>query len=89
MTVNITTTDWTILFAVQIYFLRLGKLKNFWLYSDINDSETNEKFFRRNIFQTIQKNYPTNKTDSFHIDIIQSLDILDLKYYGPKNNRNF
>ena len=34
-----------------------------------------------------RKNYPTNKTDVYHIDDIWSLDILDLKDYGPENNR--
>ena len=33
--------------------------------------------------------YPTNKTDVYHIDDIWSLDILDLKDYGPKNNRGY
>ena len=35
-----------------------------------------------------KKNYPTNKTDVYHIDDIWSLDILDLKDYGPEDNRN-
>ena len=35
-----------------------------------------------------KKNYATNKTDVYHIDDIWSLDILDLKDYGPENNRN-
>ena len=30
-----------------------------------------------------KNNYPTNKTDVHHIDDIWSLDILDLKGYGP------
>ena len=34
-----------------------------------------------------KKNYPTNKTDVYYIDDIWSLDILDLKDYGPENNR--
>ena len=34
-----------------------------------------------------KKNYATNKTDVNHIDDIWSLDILDLKDYGPENNR--
>ena len=33
-----------------------------------------------------KKNYPTNKTDVYHINNISSLDILDLKGYGPGNN---
>ena len=35
-----------------------------------------------------KKNCATNKTDVYHIDDIWSLDILDLKDYGPENNRN-
>ena len=34
-------------------------------------------------------NYATNKTDVYHIDDIWSLDILDLKDYGPENNRGY
>ena len=36
-----------------------------------------------------RKSYPTNKTDVYHIDDIWSLDILDLKDYGPENNRGY
>ena len=36
-----------------------------------------------------RKNYPTNKTDVYYIDDIWSLDILDLKDYGPENNREY
>ena len=36
-----------------------------------------------------KRNYITNKTDVYHIDDIWSLDILDLKDYGPKNNRGY
>ena len=36
-----------------------------------------------------RKNYPTNKTDFYYIDDTWSLDILDLKDYGPKNNRGY
>ena len=36
-----------------------------------------------------KKNYATNKTDVFHICNIWSLDILDLKDYGPENNRGY
>ena len=36
-----------------------------------------------------KKNYITNKTDVYYIDDIWSLDILDLKNYGPKNNRRY
>ena len=36
-----------------------------------------------------KKNYPTNKADVYYIDIIWSLDILDLKDYGPENNGGY
>ena len=36
-----------------------------------------------------KRNYLTNKTDVYHIDDVWSLDILDLKDYGPENNRNY
>ena len=36
-----------------------------------------------------KKFYPTNKTNVYHIDDIWSLDILDLKDYGPENNRGY
>ena len=36
-----------------------------------------------------KKNYATNKTDVYHIDDIWSLDILDLKDYGPENNKGY
>ena len=34
-------------------------------------------------------NYATNKTNVYHIDEIWKLDILDLKDYGPENNRGY
>ena len=36
-----------------------------------------------------KKKYLTNKTDVYFIDDIWSLDILDLKDYGPENNRKY
>ena len=36
-----------------------------------------------------KKNYITNRTNVYYIDDIWSLDILDLKDYGPKNNRGY
>ena len=36
-----------------------------------------------------KKHYATNKTDVYFIDDIWSLDILDLKNYGPENNRGY
>ena len=34
-----------------------------------------------------KQKYSTNKTDVFYIDNVRSSDILDLKDYGPENNR--
>ena len=36
-----------------------------------------------------ERKYSTNKTDFYHIDDFWSLDILDLKDYGPENNRGY
>ena len=36
-----------------------------------------------------KKNYATNKTDVYYIDNNWSLDILDLKDYGPESNRGY
>ena len=36
-----------------------------------------------------KKNYDTNKTDVYYIDDIWSLDTLDLKVFGPENNRGY
>ena len=36
-----------------------------------------------------RKSYPTKKTDVYHLDDIWSLGILDLKDYGPENNRGY
>ena len=36
-----------------------------------------------------KRNNATNKTDVYHIDETWSLDILDLKDYGPKNNKGY
>ena len=44
----------------------------------------NEKYCKRP-----KKYYATNKTDVYYIDDIWSLDILDLKDYGLKNNRGY
>ena len=53
-------------------------------------SQKNIKIFINEIYSKgPKKNYPTNKTDVYHIDDIWSLDILDLKDYGPKNNRGY
>ena len=36
-----------------------------------------------------RKNYPTNKTKIYKFDDVWSLDILDLKDYGPENKKNY
>ena len=53
-------------------------------------TQKNIKLFINEIYsKPPRKYYPTNKTDVYHIDDIWSLDILDLKDYGPKNNRGY
>ena len=53
-------------------------------------SQKNIKIFINEIYSKApKKNYITNKTDVYHIDDIWSLDILDLKDYGPENNRGY
>ena len=53
-------------------------------------TQKNIKIFINEIYsRTPKKNYDTNKTEVYHIDEIWSLDILDLKDYGPKNNRGY
>ena len=42
-----------------------------------------------NFFESTQKELRTNKTDIFCFDSIWSLDILDLKEYGPENIKNY
>ena len=36
-----------------------------------------------------KKIYATKKTDVYHIDGAWSLDILEMEYYGPENNRGY
>ena len=53
-------------------------------------SQKNIKKFINQIYSKPPKrNYSTNKTDVYHVNDIWSLDILDLKDYGPKNNRGY
>ena len=53
-------------------------------------TQKNIKIFINEIYsKPPKKYYPTNKTDVYHIDDIWSLDVLDLKDYGPKNNRGY
>ena len=53
-------------------------------------TQKNIKIFINEIYsKPPKKNYPTNKTDVYHIDDMWSLDILDLKDYGPENNKGY
>ena len=53
-------------------------------------TQKNIKIFINEIYSKLpKKNYPTNKTDVYHIDDIWSLDILDLEHYGPENKRGY
>ena len=53
-------------------------------------TQKNIKIFINEIYsKPPKKNYITNKTDVYYIDDVWSLDILDLKDYGPKNNRGY
>ena len=53
-------------------------------------TQKNIKIFINEIYSKGPKrNYTTNKTDVYHIDDTWSLDILDLKDYGPENNRGY
>ena len=53
-------------------------------------TQKNIKIFINEIYSIPpKKNYDTNKTDVYYIDDIWSLDILDLKDYGPENNRGY
>ena len=53
-------------------------------------TQKNIKIFTNEIYsKPPKKYYLTNKTDVYHIDDSWSLDILDLKDYGPKNNRGY
>ena len=53
-------------------------------------TQKNIKIFINEIYSNPPKrNYATNKTDVYFIDDVWSLDILDLKDYGPKNNKGY
>ena len=53
-------------------------------------TQKNIKIFINEIYSKAPKKYyATNKTDVYHIDDIWSLDILDLKDYGPENNKGY
>ena len=53
-------------------------------------TQKNIKIFLSEIYsKPPKKNYITNKTDVNHIDDTWSLDLLDLKDFGPEDNRNY
>ena len=53
-------------------------------------TQKNIKTFINEIYsKPPKKNYNTNNSDVYHIDDIWSLDILDLKDYGRKNNKGY
>ena len=53
-------------------------------------SQKNIKIFIDEIFSKGPKRtYAANKTDVYHIDDIWILDLLDLKDYGPENNKGY
>ena len=53
-------------------------------------SQKSIKIFLNEIYsKPPKKNFDTNKTNVYYIDDIWSLDILDLKDYGPENNRGY
>ena len=53
-------------------------------------TQKNIKIFINEIYsKPPKKNYPTNKTNVYHIDDIWSLDVLDLKDYGPENIKGY
>ena len=53
-------------------------------------TQKNIKIFINEIYsKPPEKNYSTNETDVYYSDDIWSLDILDLKDYGPENNRGY
>ena len=53
-------------------------------------TQKNIKIFINEIYsKPPKKYYATNKTNVYYIDNIWSLDILDLKDYGPENNRGY
>ena len=48
-----------------------------------------KKFINEIYSKPPKKNYATNKTNVCQKDDIWSLDILDLKDYGPENNKGY
>ena len=53
-------------------------------------TQKNIKMFINEIYSKLtKKKYNTNKTDVYYIDHNCSLDIIDMKDYGPENNRGY
>ena len=53
-------------------------------------TQKNIKSFINEIYsKRPKKKFTTNKSNVYHIDDIWSLDILDLKDYGPENNSRY
>ena len=53
-------------------------------------SQKNIKIFINGIYSKgPRKNYATNKTDVHHVEDTLSVDILDLKDYGPEINKSY
>ena len=53
-------------------------------------TQKNIEIFINEIYsKPLKKYYATNKTNVYHIDDIWSLDVLELKDYGSKNNRGY
>ena len=51
--------------------------------------KTKKRFIKEVCSKLPKKNFPTNQTDVYRMDAIWILDILDLKDYGPENNRGY
>ena len=51
--------------------------------------EVLEIFINEIYSPSLKKNYETNNTMIKSIDDTWSLDLLDMKYYGPKNNESY
>ena len=66
-----------------------NKLKMMEEKFQINDSGWIKIFINEICSKPPQNKYPTNKSDDYHIDDIWSLDIVDLKEYGPEKNRRY
>ena len=74
---------------VKSYAELENKLKALQEKMKINDSENIKIFINEIYSKPHKKNYATNKTNVYYIDDIWSLDILDLKDYGPENKKGY